>query len=379
MPSPTAALKWFAHFDSGGTRIDEEGEYPCLGANGPIGTSANPNVSKPAVLVGRVGSAGEARLLMDPAFVTDNCIIVNPDSRTDVKFLYYSILAADLRRLVGTTAQPLLVASDLKQVPFRPLPKNEQVTLVKFLDRETTRVDSLIADKVRQLELLEEKERAIVCEAVTKGLNPQAPLSDSKVEWIGPIPSHWHILRTRFLCQVTTGDGDTQDAVPDGPYPFFVRSPFVERAERFSFDCEGVLTSGDGAGVGKIFHHFIGRFHAHQRVYVFFNFRSMLPRFFYYFLREKFREVALAGNAKSTVDSLRRPMILDFPVVVPPYAEQREIVTRLDAVASGHAAISSAIQHSVDLLREYRQSLITAAVTDQLDSSVYMPKEPIQA
>ena len=104
-------------------------------------------------------------------------------------------------------------------------------------------------------------------------------MKDSGVEWIGEIPNHWDIVRLRY---------DTQDNEENGEYPFFVRSPKVERINSWSFDGEAVLTSGDGAGVGKIFHYFDGKFDFHQRVYKFSEFKRVTGKYFYWFLKENF-------------------------------------------------------------------------------------------
>ena len=128
--------------------------------------------------------------------------------------------------------------------------------------------------------------------------------------------------RLRTLARVTTGGRDTIDRVDGGRYPFFVRSQRVERINSFSYDGEAVLTAGDGAGVGKVFHYVNDRFDFHQRVYKFSDFRDMDGRYFFHYFRAFLGRVTAAGTAKSTVDSLRRPMLLDFPVVIPPLDEQ---------------------------------------------------------
>jgi restriction endonuclease S subunit len=147
-------------------------------------------------------------------------------------------------------------------------PKAEENRIVTFLDEKTAQIDTLIAKKQRQIELLDEQKAILINRAVTRGLDPHANLQDSGIEWIGPIPKKWSLKRMRYLCTIGTGECDTKDSVPDGKYPFFVRSQTPERINSFGFDCEAILTAGDGAGVGKVFHHFVGKFDCHQRVYV---------------------------------------------------------------------------------------------------------------
>ena len=89
-------------------------------------------------------------------------------------------------------------------------------------------------------------------------------------------------MRGRHLVQIRTGSGDTIDAVPDGEYPFYVRSDQPLRSDRWEFDTTAVLTAGDGAGVAKVFHLATGRFMAHQRVYVLDGFQGVTAKYFYY-------------------------------------------------------------------------------------------------
>lgn len=176
--------------------------------------------------------------------------------------------------------------------------------------------------------------------------------------------------KLRFLCDIQTGERDTENAVENGEYPFFVRSQHVERINSATYDCEAVLTAGDGAGVGKVFHHFTGKFDFHQRVYMLNNFRGVSGRFIYYFLKEIFASVALDGGAKSTVDSLRRPMFLNFPVCVPSEDEQRTIVAFLDRETGKIDALIAEQERLIELLDEKRQAVIAHAVTKGLNPSV---------
>ena len=161
---------------------------------------------------------------------------------------------------------------------------------------------------------------------------PYPEYKNTKSELLRIIPSHWRMKRTRFLCEITTGASDTQDAKDEGMYPFFVRSPYIERIDSYSFDGEGVLTSGDGAGVGKIFHHYNGKFDFHQRVYLFYNFNDIQGRLFYHFIKENLADVVLSLSAKSTVDSIRLPMLQNFQIAFAPRDEQFQIMRFIDKI-----------------------------------------------
>lgn len=256
---------------------------------------------------------------------------------------------------------------DVKRLPVLIPPIDTQLAIVDFLNRETAQIDGLIAKQERLIEVLGERRNAMVAHAVTRGLDPDALMRASGVDWLGDVPEPWRVLRTRYLSSIETGDKDTANAVPDGTYPFFVRSQTIEAIDSYTFDREAVLTAGDGAGVGKVFHHYKGKFDAHQRVYVFSNFKRVSGRFFFYFLSSLFAKVTLAGTAKSTVESLRRPMLANFTVTVPPSSEQAQIVSFLDVeTAKTDKLIEKANKMNL-VLKERRSALISAAVTGKID------------
>lgn len=172
------------------------------------------------------------------------------------------------------------------------------------------------------------------------------------------LPEHWDVVRARHLVQIRTGSGDTIDAEPEGEFPFYVRSDEPLRSRAWEFDTTAVLTAGDGAGVAKVFHLASGRFMAHQRVYVLDEFRRVTPRFFFYAFSSLFHLMALDGSAKSTVDSVRRPMIADMPLGVPPIAEQELIASFLDRETAQVDTLIAEQQRLVDMLQERKRGVL---------------------
>lgn len=197
-------------------------------------------------------------------------------------------------------------------------------------------------------------------------------MKDSGVEWIGEIPAHWNPIRFRFIAKITTGNQDTQNADPDGEYPFYVRSPIVERCNNYTFDGKGILMAGDGAGAGRVFHLVDGKYAVHQRVYRFYDFKYMDPVLLKYYLENLFATVMDYGSAKTTVPSVRLPMIQDFVVCVPPKKEQDNIVAVLNEKCAQVGSLISNVQAQIEKLKAYKQSLITEVVTKGLAPTVPM-------
>ena len=188
-------------------------------------------------------------------------------------------------------------------------------------------------------------------------------MKDSGIEWIGEIPQDWNMIRLRFLCEIKTGNQDTQDRNPDGKYPFYVRSPIVEKCDNYSFDGSAILMAGDGVGAGKVFHIVDGKYGCHQRVYSLQNIKDIDRKYLYYILQNRFYVSIDTANSKSTVDSVRQNMLLDFPVVHGTWDVQRKIVCCLDNKCT---EIDNAIAKTTASIEEYKklkQAIITKAVT----------------
>ncbi|WP_314029267.1 restriction endonuclease subunit S [Corynebacterium argentoratense] len=154
-------------------------------------------------------------------------------------------------------------------------------------------------------------------------------MSTIKPDWLPSLKSGWLLTPLKYLCTIETGTADTQDAEPTGVFDFVIRSPHLKRATSFTFDCEAIVTAGDGA-VGEVFHHLNGKFLAHQRTYVLHDFKEINVRYLFYYFSSYFRFMCQDGSAKTTVDSVRRWMLTDMPVVIPPVNEQERIAKHLD-------------------------------------------------
>jgi len=249
-------------------------------------------------------------------------------------------------------------------VPVPPF--DTQKVIVDYLDTKTTQIDckiDLLTQKAIQYGKLKQ---SLINETVTRGLNKTVAMKDSGVDWLGDVPEHWKVNRLKNLAYIKTGGKDTIDSVEEGAYPFFVRSQTMERINSYSFDGEAILTAGDGVGVGKVFHYVNCKFDYHQRVYKISNFRGVIGKFVFYYMRENFHKDALRLNAKSTVDSLRMPMFQNFTIAFGDIEEQRAIVDYLDTKTAHIDRIVEAINTQIDKLKELRKTLINDVVTGKI-------------
>lgn len=308
----------------------------------------------------RVGLATE-RGIITSAYTT-----LRPINTSNSKYLFYLLHAFDLKKGfygMGSGVRQGLNYAEVKELRVVLPDQDEQDNIVRFLDDQCLQIDAMIAEAKISIDDYKMMRESVVFEAVTKGLSKKCKTKDSGVDIIGEIPQAWYLRRLRFLCDVSTGNQDTQNAIEDGKYPFYVRSPIVERSNKYTFDCEGILMAGDGAGAGRIFHHAFGKYAVHQRVYCFRSFHNILPRYFYYYMSNRFSKEMDKGSAKSTVPSVRLPMLLNFKVTVPPEEEQVEICEYLDKQIS---LIDALILEKNELLQElesYKRSLIFETVT----------------
>ena len=188
-------------------------------------------------------------------------------------------------------------------------------------------------------------------------------MKDSGIEWIGEIPRSWGICRLRFLCNILTGNQDTQDNDPDGKYPFYVRSPIVEKSNSFTFEGDDILMAGDGVGAGKVFHYVSGKYGCHQRVYSLQKITGISRRFLYYYLQNRFYISIETANSKSTVDSVRLNMLQDFSVTIPNCEEQQSIAVFLDTQCAHIDSVIEKTRAAIEEYKKLKQAVITQAVT----------------
>lgn len=245
-----------------------------------------------------------------------------------------------------------------------PVPSyDEQNRIAQYLNNLTKKIDSMIEDAKMTIDDYKNLRVSKVRELMSGGLNKNRDFKNCNLDGIDAIPSEWIECRLRFLCDIMTGNQDTQNAIDDGEYPFYVRSPKIERANTYTYDGEGILMAGDGAGAGRVFHYATGKYAIHQRVYCFHNFKNIKPKYFLYFIENMFPIVMDKGSAKSTVPSVRLPMIKNFVFCLPSEKEQTDIVNEIESISVKFDDMIEEKQVLIGELEAYKLSLIYEYVT----------------
>jgi type I restriction enzyme S subunit len=266
-------------------------------------------------------------------------------------------------RATGITRHGLskdTIGSSLFLVP----PLDEQRAIAAFLDRETARIDELIAKKQRLIELLAEKRTALISHAVTKGLNPKAPLKDTGVEWLGHVPQHWKQKQLKFAITFQRGHDLPSSERVEGTVPVVTSAGPSSWHDDAIATAPGIVTGRYGT---------IGKFHLVEEDYWPLNttlysidLRGNSPRFLWYMLHV-FSDVFLVNSAKSAVPGVDRNDLHPVRVAVPPKSEQEAIVCYLDEQLRRYEELTSDVETAIERLAEYRSALITAAVTGKID------------
>lgn len=165
--------------------------------------SCGTNITPPnSVIVSCRAPVGNLAITKVSACVNQGCKIFVPDcSKIDYRFIYYFLLSytSYLKSLSRGTTFYELSSGELRVVEIKTPPLKEQDKIVKFLDRKTAEIDEAIAKKQRLIELLQEQKAILINRAVTKGLNPDVPMRDSGIKWIGEIPAHWKLKKAKYL------------------------------------------------------------------------------------------------------------------------------------------------------------------------------------
>jgi len=315
-------------------------------------------------------------------------------------WLAYSVLSASGKAYLeaesygGTKVQ--LALDDVKSFPLSLPPIEEQRSLITFLDRETAKIDALIAEQQRLIELLQEKRQAVISHAVTKGLNPDAPMKDSGVEWLGEVPEHWEVGALGYaLSAIGDVDHYMPPTVAEG-VPYVMTGDLEDLASEIDFTackqisrneyhqlCKKIITSmGDlivarYATIGTVSYvdldlEFIVSYSCvtirpkAEKAFGRFLFFCLKSDSFFQGIRER-----INTNTQGNVGIADLKLV---KVALPPIEKQLEITEFLQTRTEEMGRVIQSSEAVIDLLQERRSALISAAVTGQIDVRGLVPE-----
>ena len=355
--------------------FDDNGQYDVIGANGKIGQTNRFNISTYHIIIGRVGASGSVNISPEFAFISDNAFILTLNKNIDLKYSFYLFKALDMDRLINKNAQPLLTATQIKNlfIPYTTL--NEQKQIANYLDKKTAKIDATIAKNKELIDLLEEKRVALINQVVTKGLNPDVPMKDSGVKWIGEIPKHWSIRPLKSVANIIMGQSpDSKDINDEKQGILFMQgnadftnlypqpSEYCTSPKKISRE-EDILMSVR-APVGEL--NISDKRYGIGRGLCSIKPIKVTQSFLWYYLLKSKTDFNYYSNG-STFDAITIGNLSSFPITIPELNEQKEIGVYLNKETSNIDKIIEKVTSNIQLLEEYKTSLIHHVVTGKID------------
>ena len=267
------------------------------------------------------------------------------DKNINIKYIYYVLKNQEpyFQNLGSKMQMPQIAIPDTDKylVPIPPL--SVQTEIVKILDALTALTSELTLRR-KQYEYYREK-----------------LLSFDSLEQLNMGGAKKKLIDVAII---GTGSRNTNEAIENGIYPFFVRSQEPKKINEYEFDETAIITAGDGIGVGKVFHYISGKYALHQRAYrIVVTDKNLLPKFLFHYIRNNFAHYLKMTSVNSSVTSLRKPMFEKYPIFVPTLEEQQRIVSILDKFETLTNSITEglplAIEQSQKRYEYYRELLLS--------------------
>ncbi|HXF91832.1 MAG TPA: restriction endonuclease subunit S [Nitrospiraceae bacterium] len=317
-----------------------------------------------------------------PLCTNQGCRSLVFSRRQSERYYYYQVLAArrELESLGDGSTFKELAKESLESVLLLEPPPDEQRAIAAFLDRETAKIDALVAKKERLIELLQEKRAALITHAVTKGLDPTVPMKDSGVEWLGRIPAHWEIKRNKVLFR------EIDHRSLEGEEELLTVSHITgvtKRSEKEVYMIEAESHEGyklcerDDLAINTMWAWMgalgiagePGMVSPSYNIYRLKD-RALLPRYYDYLCRIPAHVSELTRFSKGVWKSRLRLYPEEFFEIITPVPkpkEQQAIAEMLDRETAKLDALIAKVREGIEKLKEYRTALISVAVTGKID------------
>jgi len=337
---------------------------------------------------------GKLAILNFAATVNQACCVFAGKSEIASKFMFYWFLGfrQQIISLATGGGQPNISQDILRSLRAACPTLPEQTQIATFLDRETAKIDVLVAEQQQLMALLKEKRQAVISHAVTRGLNPHAPLKPSGIEWLGDVPEHWEVTRVKYHCSINGRIGfrgyTTEDQVDEGNGALVMGATHItavgeidlDRPVYISWDKyyespEIMVEKGDilvvqrGSTCGKV--GFVSNEHGPMTInpslVLLKNFKCAPKLIFHYLTSTLVQGLFEQVLGSTAIPMLSQEQIGDIAFCLPPENEQSEIVVFIDSQITQLDTLTAEAQRAIDLLQERRTALISAAVTGQID------------
>lgn len=315
-----------------------------------------PKVDEPSITISVRGTIGWCALRKEPFYPIVRLIYVTPNNEILIDFLKYVIDTIKFK--VPKTGIPQLTIPMVSKYKIPVPPLEVQREIVRILDNFTFLTTELAAELAARQKQYEYYRDLLL----TFKSNESTILNErtNELELSGAI--RW--MKLGDIADIGTGNGNTNEGLDTVKYPFFVRSQDIKYKNEYDFDETAIITSGDGVGVGKIFHFVSGKYALHQRAYrVHITSDNVLPKYFFYYFKNSFLTYISKASFHSSVTSIRRPMMINFPVPVPPLVVQQRIVDILDRFDTLCNDISSGLPAEIEMRQKqyeyYRDKLLS--------------------
>lgn len=296
------------------------GHFPIIsGGKYPMGYYNEWNRHANTVTISRVGAyAGFVSYIQEKFYLNDKCFSVIP-LRQDIAphFLFFVLKEFEekIKDLQSEGGVPTINTKKVGNIEIPIPPLDVQNEIVRILDIFTSHTAELQTKLQAELQARKEQYEYYRNKLLTFDKD------DKNVKWV----------KLKEYAEIGTGSSNTQDELSIGLYPFFVRSQIVRRNNEYEFDETAIITSGDGVGVGKIFHYVEGKYALHQRAYrIHVLNEKIIPKFLFHYMRCEFYNYITKNAYTSSVTSIRKPMLLNFPIPILSMSEQQRIVSILD-------------------------------------------------
>ncbi|PJZ89070.1 restriction endonuclease subunit S [Leptospira levettii] len=317
------------------------------------------------------------------------CAIRSKDH--EYHYLFFGIISANnvLNSYATGSTFSAISAEDVRELSFPLPPLAEQKAIATFLDRETTKIDTLIAKQEQLIALLEEKRQALISHAVTKGLDPNAKMKDSGVEWLGEIPEGWEVKRLKYICKINPSKSEINN-IPKKLKVTFLPMEMVSENGLLNIEKEKVLEevyqgftyfknsdvlvakitpcfeNGKGAvckdltngiGFGSTEFHVLRPTKNSHESFIFY-----ITRLYHF---RNFGESEMRGSAGQK--RVTPEFLQNYELGIPSLLDQKAIVDYLDRQTEKLDLVKEKAQSTIELLKEKRSALISSAVTGKID------------